>query len=140
MARAVYGGGHLVFYFGGGIVGEGVAEILDDVETVSTANHAQPDHVVGRVEQVGAVRGRKHEMLVAVWGVVIEGDVFSFLIELEVGAVGQPNGEGGLAFKFMGKLARFEHGLSVNARGFGESGIELQRGGSGLLAGLIGQG
>ena len=30
----------LVFDFGGGIVGEGMAEVLDDVETVSASNHA----------------------------------------------------------------------------------------------------
>ena len=65
-----------------------MAEVLHDVELVSTTNHAQPDHVVGRVEQVRAVRGRKHEMFVTVLGVIVEGDVFSLLVELEIGAVG----------------------------------------------------
>jgi hypothetical protein len=34
------------------------------------------------------VRGRKHEMFVTVLGVIVEGDVFSLLVELEIGAVG----------------------------------------------------
>ena len=70
-----------VFHFVGRVVGEGMAEVLHDVQAVSVANHAQPDHVVGRVEQVRAMRGRKHQMFVAVFGVVVEGDVFALLVE-----------------------------------------------------------
>ena len=74
-----------LLHFDGRIVGEGMAEVLHDVEAVSATNHAQPDDVVGRVEQVRAMRGRKHEMFVSVLGVVVEGNIFSLLVELEFG-------------------------------------------------------
>jgi len=48
--------GDAVFYFRQRIVGEGVAEILHDVEAVSVADYAHPDYVVCRVQQVGAMR------------------------------------------------------------------------------------
>ncbi len=47
----------LVLHFRQGIVGEGMAEVLHNVEPVSAADHTQPDHVISRVEQVDAMRG-----------------------------------------------------------------------------------
>ena len=41
-----------------GIGGEGMAEILHDIEAFAAANHAQTDYVIVRVKQVGAVRRR----------------------------------------------------------------------------------
>src|SRR5579862_10032171 len=52
LAFLLDGGGNVVFYLNRGIVGEGMAEVLNNVELVPAANHAQPDHVVSRVEQV----------------------------------------------------------------------------------------
>ena len=46
-----------IFHLFVGVGGEGVAKVLNNVKTVSTADHTQPDYVVGRVEQVGAMRG-----------------------------------------------------------------------------------
>ena len=76
---------NLLLYFCQGIIGEGMAEVLHNVEPVSAADHAQPDHVIGRVEQVRAMRRGLHEMLMALRGVEIEGNVFAFLIELRAG-------------------------------------------------------
>ena len=101
VSRLIHGGGDAFFHFGCGIVGEGVAEVLHDVQMVTTTNHAQPDHVIGRVEQVRAMRGGKHEMFVAVLSIVVERNIFSLLIKLEVGFVRQTDGEGGLAVKLM---------------------------------------
>lgn len=57
LARLVDGEGNPVLHFSRGIGGEDVAEILHDVQALSAPNHTQPDHVVGRVEQVRAMRG-----------------------------------------------------------------------------------
>ena len=78
-----------------------MAEVLDNVKAVAVANHAHSDHVIGWVEQVRAMWGGEHEMFVSVLGVVIERDVFSLLIELELSCRCQTNGEGGLAVKLM---------------------------------------
>ena len=64
------------------IIGEGVAEILHNIQPVSAAHHAQPDNVISRVEQVGSMRRRQHQMFVPAFGVEIERDVFAFLIQL----------------------------------------------------------
>jgi len=45
------------FHFHIRIAGEGVGKILHDEQPVSAADHAQPDRVVSRVEQVRAMRG-----------------------------------------------------------------------------------
>ena len=44
-------------HFCRGITGEGMTKILHNVQPVSAADHAQPDHVISRVEQVRAMRG-----------------------------------------------------------------------------------
>src|SRR5579872_2551459 len=103
-----------------------MAEVLHDVQPVSAANHTQPDHVIGRVEQVRAMRGRKHEMFVPVLGVVIESNVFSFVIKKQGSGGGQPLRQGGLDVKLMRQLTRFEHGLRVDTSGGGKSAIEFE--------------
>ena len=57
MTHLIHSGGDAVFHLDGRIVGEGMTEILHDIQLVSATNHAQPDHVVGRVKQVRAMRG-----------------------------------------------------------------------------------
>ena len=83
-----------------------MTEVLHDVEAVSVANHAQPDHVVGRVEQVGAMRGRKHQMFVAMQRVIIESDIFAFLIQKQTAGRGEALWEGGFVAKLMRELSR----------------------------------
>ena len=138
MTALIDGRGDALFHLGGGIIGQGVAEILHDVETISASNHAQPDHVVGRVEQVRAMGRGKHQMFVSVFGVVIERHVFSLLIELEGGRGGETYREGGLTIKLVRELAGFEDCQRVGARGLGEPVVERERWGAGLLSGLIG--
>ena len=111
----IHGRGNAVFHFAGGVVGESMAEILHDVQPVSATNHAQPDHVVGRVEQVRAVRRGKHEMLMSVLGVRVERNVFSLLIELEMSGRRQPLRELGLAVELMRQSPRCQHGPRVNS-------------------------
>ena len=53
------------------------------------------------------MRRGEHEMFVSVGGVVVERDVFSLLIELEVRGGGEAYRQGGLAIKLMGELLRF---------------------------------
>ncbi len=77
-------------------------------------------------------------MFVSVLGVVIEGNVLSLLIELEVSGGRQTLGEGGLAVKLMGKLPGRQHGLRVNASSLRKPGIERERRRSGLVARLVG--
>lgn len=50
-------GSDACLHFVTGIKREGMAEVLHDEKAVSIANHAQPDHVVSRVEQVRTVGG-----------------------------------------------------------------------------------
>ena len=117
MARLRHRGRNAILYFGCGIVGEGMAEILHDVEPVSAADHAQPDHVVSRVEQVGAMRRGKHQMLLGVRGVEIERDILAFLIELRASCSCQALRQRGLTFELMRKLTRRKHCLRVSACG-----------------------
>ena len=79
-----------------------------------------------------------HEMFVCRSSGIVERDIFSLLIELEVSCSRKTYGQGGLAFKLMGKLLRFAHGQSMRARGLRKSGIERERWTSGLLARLVG--
>jgi len=106
-ARPAYGLRDSVLHFGRGIVGEGVAEVLHDEEAVSAANYAQADDVIGRVEQVGAMRRGEHEVFVAIGGVVVEGDVFALLIELELRRSGEAYRQGRLAIELVGELIGF---------------------------------
>ena len=138
MTTLIHSRGDALFHLGRRIVREGVAEILHDVEAVSASNHAQPDHVIGRVEQVRAMWGGEHEVFVSVFGVVIERHVFSLLIELEGSRGGETYGEGGLAIKLVRELPSFEHCQCVGACGLGESVVERERWGAGLLSGLVG--
>ena len=56
--------------------------------------------------------------------VVVEGDVLSFLIELEVGRGRETHRERRLTVKLMRELSGFEHGLRVSASRLGQSGVE----------------
>ena len=62
-----------------------MAEVLHNVQPVSATDHAQPDYVISRVEQVRAMRGGKHQMLLRLGGIEIERNIFAFLIELRAG-------------------------------------------------------
>jgi hypothetical protein len=107
LSTLIYGGRDFVFRFGGRIVREGLAEVLHDVEPVSPAHHAHPDNVKGRVEQVRAMRRGMHETFVRMDGVVVEGYVFSLLLEMEMSGGRNTFGQGGLALELMGKLLRW---------------------------------
>src|ERR1700722_7079039 len=69
-----------IFHFRQEIGGEGVAKILHDVKSVTATDHAHPDQVISRVEQVRAMRGRKHEMLMTSFGIEIGSYIFAFLV------------------------------------------------------------
>ena len=56
-AQSVHRHRHAIFDFCHRIAGESMAEVLDNVKPVTATNHAQPDHVVGPVQQVRAMRG-----------------------------------------------------------------------------------
>src|SRR5947209_8341079 len=103
-----------------------MAEIFNDVEAVSVTNRAQPEHVIGRVEQVRAMGRRKHQVLMSLLRVGIKGHVFSLAIELEARGRCKAKREGGLAVKLVRKLPSFEHGLRVRARGLRKSRINFQ--------------
>src|SRR4029077_21235051 len=133
-----HGGSDLLFHFRGRIFGEGGPEVLHNVESVSVANHAQPNNVIGRVEQVRAMRGGEHEMLMSVLGVVVEGYVFSLLFKLELSRRRETSWQRGLAVKLMRNSPRFQHGLRVNAGGLRESRVNRERRRSGLPARLVG--
>src|SRR5580704_4018914 len=77
-------GGDAVLHFVDRIAGEGVTEVFDDIKTLAAAQYSQADYVEDRVQQVRAMRRRLHQVFVDVFGIVIEGDVFSLLIELEI--------------------------------------------------------
>ena len=73
--------------------GQAVSEILDHIERRTAAHHANPGHVIGRVEQVFAMVRRVHEAIMNRGGVAPVGHVFRHAIEAQ-GAVGrQPVGE-----------------------------------------------
>ena len=80
----------------------------------------------------------EHEVFVSVFGVVIKRHVFSLLIELEGSRGGETYWEGGLAVKLVRKLPSLEHRQRVGTCGLGESIVERERGGAGLLSGLVG--
>src|ERR1700730_15283169 len=68
-----------------GIIGEGMAEILYDVETIRASHHPQPDHVISRVKQVRTMVWGEHQVPLRLFRVKIERYVFSLLIELQTG-------------------------------------------------------
>ena len=138
-ARLRHSRRNAVLHFGRGIIGEGMAEVLHDIQPVSAADHAQPDHVISRVEQVRAMRRGQHEMFMSMRGVEVERDVLAFLIELHMGRGRQALGQGGLAVKLMRKLPRRKHRFGVRAGRLAQSAIERQTRRAGLRSGLIRQ-
>src|SRR5262252_5707532 len=102
-----------------------MAEVLNDVEAVSAPNHAQPDHVEGRVEQVGTMGRRKHEVFVAVLGVVVERDLFSLLLKFQSGGQSETLGEGGFTVKLRRKLPGIHHGGGMVTGCFRKARIQL---------------
>jgi hypothetical protein len=66
-------------------------------------------------------------MFVSTGSGIVERNIFSLLIELEVSFIRKPYGQGEFAFKLMGKLLRFEHSQRVRARGLRKSGVEGER-------------
>ena len=101
-----------------------MAEVLHNVQPVSAADHAQPDHVISRVEQVRAMRRRKHQMLLRLGGIEIERNVFAFLIELRAGCGRQTLRQGGLTVKLVRKLPRRKHRFRVRAGSLAQASIE----------------
>jgi hypothetical protein len=78
-------------------------------------------------------------MFVALFGIEIERDIFTFLIEWDVGCVSQALWQGWLAIKLVRKLPRREHGLGMSAGSLAKSGIECERPGAGLRSRLVRQ-
>ena len=78
-------------------------------------------------------------MLVSVFGIHVERNVFAFLVKVRMRRVSQALGQGGLAGKLVRKLPRGKHCFGVPAGSFTETGIERERGRSGLRSGLIRQ-
>ena len=72
-------------------------------------------------------------------GIVIERDVFSLLLQLNLRCRREPLRERGLAVELMRKPARLHHGLRVKASGMRKSRIDGERRRSGLLARVIGE-
>jgi len=136
-ARIDHSGCDVLFHFVGRVAGEGVAEIFDDIKPFSAPHDSHPDYVVIRIEQVRPVRRRKHQMFVAMLGIVVVGNILSLLIELEFGRVRQTLWQRRLAVKLMRKLLRLDHRLGVNAGGLRESGIQREGLRSHFLARLI---
>src|SRR5581483_1213335 len=108
------GGRHVVVYAG---------EILRDIDVVAAADDADADGVVARVEDVGAMRRRRHERLVGVVGGIAAfgaaGNVFAERVEAQAG----PRDAGAelrLAADAMGELFRVGHGGAVIASGAGQ--------------------
>ena len=58
-------------------------------------------------------------MFVAMQGVIIEGDVFAFLVQEQATGRGKALREGWFIPKLMRELSRLQHGLSVDPRGAG---------------------
>jgi hypothetical protein len=85
------------------------------------------------------MRRRKHQVFVAVFGVVIESDIFSSLIELEFCGDGKALWEACFTGTLVRQLARLKHGDGVNAGGFRESSIQGERSDARLLTGVVRQ-
>src|ERR1700679_1850575 len=76
-------------------------------------------------------------MLMPISSVVIESDVFAFLIELRGGRGGKALRQGGLTIKLVRKFARRKHRLGMGASRTGQAGIECEAWCAGLRPGLI---
>jgi len=128
-----------VFDFRHRISWERVAEILHDVKAVSATQHGDANDVIGRVEQVGAMRRREHQVFVAGVCAVVEGEIFALAIELQRCGCGQPFGQRLLAIELMRKLMGIDHYLRVKTSGGGQSGVQRERLGANLATGLVGE-
>jgi hypothetical protein len=131
-------GGNSGLHLVGRVVREGMAKILHDVEAVATGNHAQPYNVESRVEQVGTMWRREHQVLMSAFHVGIESDILSVLLKQQIAGSGQPVSQGGLAVKLMRDITRLKHGLSVPARRQRKAAIQNQGRGSRFGSRLIG--
>ena|SRR3984885_491508 len=78
-------------------------------------------------------------MFMAMLGVIVERNVFPFLLQLEFGCRRQALRQGGLAVQLMRKPLRSRHGLRVNAGRLRKSGIHREWRCPGLLTRLIGE-
>ena len=54
--RLIHGGGDVLFHFRRRIFEEGIAEVLHNIDLFAATNYAQPDDIVGWIQQVGAMR------------------------------------------------------------------------------------
>lgn len=136
-AHVIHGRSDMDFYILGRVGGEGMGEIFHDKETISAPDHAQPDCVVSRVEQVRAMGRGEHEMFVTALGAVIERNVFSSLVELEACSPREPLHQRRLTGELVRKLIGFEHGLGMSAGSGGQARVEDEPGGSSSLSRLV---
>ena len=137
MARLTHRDCDSVLQFCQGVRGEGVAEVLNDVETISAANHTHTYDVVSRVEQIRSVRRGEHQVFVALLRTIVESDILGFLVELQVRHGGQALRQGGLVFEPVRELPGIEHSLCMNARGLGKTIIQGERRRSGEMPRLV---
>ena len=129
--------GNSAFYFGGGITGQGMAEIFHHVQPVSATDDTQPDDVVSRVKQVFAMGRGEHQMSLRLGSVEVQRNVFRFLFKLRARCGRQTPREGGLIDKLMRKLLRRKHRFRVRASSTAQSGIKDERRRAGLRSRLI---
>ncbi len=113
-----------IFHLRCRIVGEGMAEILYDVKTICAAQHAQPDYVVSRVEQVRTMVWGEHQVPLRLFRVKIERYIFPFLIELQLRGGCEAFDQRRFTIKLVRKLLRFNHDLSVNPSSLRKSLVE----------------
>ena len=78
-------------------------------------------------------------MFMPMLGVIVERNVFPFLLKLELGGRRQPLRQGGLAVQLMRKPLRSQHGLGMNAGRLRKSCIPREWRCPGLLTRLIGE-
>jgi hypothetical protein len=86
----------------GGESGQAVSEILDDIQGRTAAHHANPGHVIGRVQQVFAMVRRVHQAIMDTGGVGPVGHIFRHSIEAQGAVGGQPIGERRLVRELVG--------------------------------------
>src|ERR1700727_2534601 len=78
-------------------------------------------------------------MLMAFFGVEIEGDIFAFLVERHLSSATQTFCQRGLTLELMRKLVRRNHRFGVRAGGPRQTGVKAEGWSASLGSGLIRQ-